>query len=52
MPYELRPEQFESAFPDLGIISNITDASLLAKTPEAFTYDADGNLTSDSGRKL
>lgn len=30
------------------IVTNIVGKALLAKTPEAFTYDADGNLTSDS----
>ncbi len=30
------------------IVTNIAGKSLLAKTPEPFTYDADGNLTSDS----
>jgi RHS repeat-associated protein len=30
------------------IVTNIGGSSLLAKTPEAFLYDADGNLTNDS----
>jgi len=30
------------------IVTNSVGMMLLAKTPEAFTYDADGNLTSDS----
>jgi hypothetical protein len=30
------------------IVTNIGGSSMLAKTPEAFLYDADGNLTNDS----
>ena len=37
-----------SNYTGADIVTNITGNLLLAKNPEAFTYDADGNLTSDS----
>jgi len=32
------------------VVSNITGQVFVPKTPEAFTYDADGNLTSNGRR--
>ncbi len=37
-----------SNYTGADVITNTVGSKLLAKTPEAFTYDADGNLTSDS----
>jgi len=37
-----------SNYTGADIVTNIAGNLLLAKNPEAFTYDADGNLTSDS----
>jgi RHS repeat-associated protein len=37
-----------SNYTGADIVTNLVGNSLLAKTPEAFLYDADGNLTSDS----
>jgi len=34
--------------PTPDIVTTGVGSQLLAKTPEAFTYDGDGNLTSDS----
>jgi RHS repeat-associated protein len=34
--------------PTPDIVTNVVGSLLLAKHPEAFTYDSDGNLTSDS----
>ncbi len=37
-----------SNYTGADIVTNIAGSLRLAKTPETFTYDADGNLTSDS----
>jgi RHS repeat-associated protein len=37
-----------SNYTGADIVTNFVGNSLLAKTPEAFLYDADGNLTNDS----
>lgn len=37
-----------SNYTGADIVTNIAGSDLLAKTPETFSYDADGNLTSDS----
>ena len=37
-----------SNYTGADIVTNTVGKLLLAKTPESFTYDADGNLTSDS----
>ena len=37
-----------SNYSGADVVTNIAGSMLLAKTPEAFGYDADGNLTNDS----